>query len=230
MFDYYFDSQEKKVIQTKNIYGLELQKIRHNSHYNSLYDEFINSKSLKIHEDHFTSIVYHEVFPNSPYQGVAWSDIVSDVMLDKEKFYDFCKFYNWLKFDTSLPGFYRYRPLGFGFNSKNLESHPMFRFFKFSLHGRHFYAPILDGSISSSFDDCGDNFIYAMSYYQIWKDIERRRCGEFEDWKMQESIKQKIKQKAKNDINFYWHLRRKNFKFYTLNPSSYVSRYQIRKD
>lgn len=69
-----------------------------------------------------------------------------------------------------------------------------------------------------------------MTHFRIWQDVERNRKAEFEDWKIQEEVKKKIIAKCKSDLSFRWHLRRHNFKFYSLNPKPYVSHYQIKED
>lgn len=227
MYDYKYLSDEKKVDLRKNEYGKELQKIRHNANYINLYTEFRNSRTLKIHEDKYTSLIYQHVFPDSPYNGVQWQDVVNDVMQDDEKFWDFCKVYSLLEFDMKGYAYERYRPLRF--SSKQINPLPG------RLSGYYYHAasgdpdpyhPVLDEFFGSEID-C---YIYAVSYYLIWKDVHNHRLAEFEDWKAAENTKVKIKQRCRDDVSYYWHLRRKGFKFYKLNPQPYVSSYQIRAD
>lgn len=227
LYDYEYLSDEKKVKQTKNQYGYELQKIRHNSHYINLYNEFKNSATIPIHDDKYTSVVYSHVFPDSPYNGIQWQDIVSDITQDDEKFWDFCKIYSLLEFDTRDYGFTRYRPLKF--NSVHFLRHSN------HLIGYYYHSASADSTpgthhLDDFFDNSLDNYIYAVSYYLIWKDIHNLRSADYEDWKAQENTKKKILQRCRNDLSYYWHLRRKGFKFYKLNPSPYVSSYQVRED
>lgn len=229
-FDTSYDSQTKRTTLLKNETGKALQEIRHNVNYLNLYSEFVNSRHIRIHLDDYVSTIYHEVFPSSPYNGVAWSDVVDDVLIDKDKFFDFCKYYSWLEFDLSKPGYYRYRPLRFDSHHPLPAKTKTYDSKVFSFKDCTFHAASLDGSFAEVFDDDIDLYIYAISYFQIWKDVMRYRKAEFEDWKAQEQTKAKIKEKCKSNLSYYWHLRRSNFKFYTLNPKSYVSRYQTRKN
>lgn len=227
MYDYKYLSVEKKVELNKNQYGKELQKIRHNFHYINLYSEFRNSRTLAIHKDAYTSLIYQHVFPDSPYNGVQWQDVVSDVLQDDEKFWDFCKIYSMLEFDTRGFAFERYRPLRY--NSFQFPKH------RNKLTGYYYRAASANpdpytNDIVDFFDDSIDLYIYAVSYYLIWKDVHNHRIAEYEDWKALENTKKKIQQRCRNDLGYYWHLRRKGFPFYKLNPSPYVSHYQIRED
>lgn len=229
-FDRSYSPETKVTTLTKNDTGKDLQKIRHNADYLNLYTEFENSRNLKIHLDDYVSSIYHEVFPSSPYNGVAWSDIVDDVLIDKDKFFDFCKYYKWLEFDLSKPGYYRYRPLRFHQSHDIKAKSKIYDSKYFPLRNFSLHAASLDGSFDDIFDEDIDLYIYAISYYQIWKDVQRYRKAEYEDWKAVEQTKQKIQEKCKSNLSYYWHLRRKDFKFYSLKPKHYVSRYQIRKD
>lgn len=207
----------------KNEFGKELQKIRHNVHYVTLFNEFVNSASTPIHNDVDTQNIVQKVFPDSPYLGVSWYDVVQDVLTDKEKFFDFCKYYDWIEFDCNSTGYYRYRPLRFRsvptydrieeFNPKNSDV--------YTPRGFSFNVASLDRK-HDIFDDSVDLYLYAMSTYQIWKDVTRYRKADFEDWKMRENVKDKILQKMKDDVKFYWHLKRHKFNFSTLKPKPYV--------
>lgn len=227
MYDYKYLSDEKKVELTKNKYGKKLQEIRHNANYINLYTEFINSRTLKIHEDKYTSLLYSHVFPDSPYNGVEWQDVVADVTSDDERFWDFCKIYPLLEFDTRNYGFMRYRPIRF--SSRQFKSVPG-KLVGYYYHGASGDPDPYSNWIHEFYDSDIDLYIYAVSYYLIWKDVHNHRIAEYEDWKSAEKVKEKIKQHCKQDINYYWHLRRKGFKFYSLNPQPYVSSYQIRED
>lgn len=216
----------------KNEYGKQLQINRHNVHYVTLFNDFVNSASLPIHNDEDTQYIVQKVFPDSPYLGVAWYDVVNDVTIDREKFLDFCKYYNWIEFDCNNTQYFRYRPLRW----RTVLSHDQIEDFNpknapwFSLKGFGIHAAELDGR-TDQFDDDVDLFIYAMSEYQIYQDVLRYRQADFEDWKSQENIKEKIKKKAETDIKFYWHLKRHKFNFSTLNPKKYVSsKLQARED
>lgn len=242
MYDSSYDPETKRTSLIKNDYGRELQILQHNADYLNTYAEFELSRNQKIHEDCFVSEIYQAVFPNSPYNGVAWCDIVDDCLIDKDKFFEFCKIYKHLEFDCSLPGYNRYRPLRFykgstipGKRDRVVVPHARsdsstVHLFDYKLRGYTLSCAELDGSFLDIFDDDIDLYVYALSYFQIWKDVERLRKADFEDWKLQEQIKDRVRQRAKNDLSFYWHLRRSNFKFYKLNPSTYVPRYQARKN
>lgn len=221
-----WDPVEKKTILQKNDLALELQKIRHNCHYIQLFDEFVHSVDLPIHKDYYTSMVFNKTFPESPYNGMVWKDIVLDVLQDRSKFFNFCKYYSWLEFDMRDYGFKRYRPRKFysrQFSHRDDE-----------LSG-HYYihssVGLSDCSSLFEFEDSSiDLFIQALSYYIIWKQVGNFRKAELEDFKAQEQVKVKIKERCKSQPSFYWHLKRSGFNFSKLYPSKYVSRYQIAKD
>lgn len=122
MFDWSWNSEMKRQDVIKNEYGKDLQKIRHNVHYVTLYDTFVNSRSIPIHNDNYTNIIVERVIPDSPYLGVSWSDVVDDVLQDKDAFFVFCKFYSWLEFDNSGFGYLRYRPLRYHIVNGSLGS------------------------------------------------------------------------------------------------------------
>lgn len=223
MYNYKWNSEEKKQEVIKNDYGVELQKIRHNANYIHLFGEFKNSRNLKIHEDHYVSMIVQHVFPDSPYLGMEWKDVVHDVLdYDEEPFWDFCKVYSMLEFDMKDYGFMRFRPLKL---TSIYESNRCNTF-----NSYYYHAANCGDSLEDFYDSSIDLYIYALSHYLIWKDVQNRRRSEFEDWKAAEQVKVKIKEKCKRKQSYYWHLRRHGFKFYNLNPSPYVSHYQIKED
>lgn len=216
MFDSHWDSVEKKQSLTRNVDGIELSKIRHNANYVNYYNNFVNSRWYYITSDPVIQVIFNANFPDSPYNGLQWQDIVSDVLLDKEKFMEFLSYRDFLElYDRyQLP---RFNPRYW----KCIVPRPYYSV----SHNFTYYVGRSQSEDSMytfySSDDI-DLYIHATFIFDVWRFLHDYKIADYRDWQMAEDRKKAILEKCNTDINYFLYLKSKNFDFKSLNPSDYV--------
>lgn len=231
MYDYHYDRYEKKVSLRKNTYGSELSEIRHNCHYIQVYSDFVNSRDYNIMDYSLISNLFNDVFPDSPYHGFSWSDIVDDVLLSADDFYDCCRFYDYLNFynikDTfiSVPKIYDYDTLHIGTcnDVSDVFDLPHSKFLVHSLGCYGVHRKVVD---YYKYDVC----VQALWIFRTWKSLVSMRNAHFDDWEQRENQKARLRAELKRNPYKKYYLRRKNFNFSKLNFKAYVPFNFTKKD
>ena len=223
MYDYSFDPIEKKAHLRKNTYGSELSEIRHNCHYIEVFNSFVNSQNYNITDEKFVVEFFHKVFPDSPYNGMQWHDIVNDVLLDSERFYFVCQVYDYLDFSKSdfsvmysVPKIY----------SNRLTPNPLLDYKNYFVCSLGCYGR--DRKFLDYYKY--DLPVQALFMFNIWKKFVALNNAHFDDWFQRENMKARMKSELKRKPALYAYLRRKNFNFNKLNFKAYVPFNQTKKD
>ena len=91
-YDYRWSSEEKKAYRPLNELGKDLAKDRHRKHTCHYVKSFFASRYDKIHLDSSVTEVFNYLYPDSPYNGMKWRDIVFDVMSDYKRFVNYVNY------------------------------------------------------------------------------------------------------------------------------------------
>ena len=90
-YDYEWDSENKKALRPLNEKGKELARIRHNGNYVHYIRSFFASRYQHIELDSQVLDLFNKLYPDSPYNGMMWRDIVFDAMSDFDIFVEYCR-------------------------------------------------------------------------------------------------------------------------------------------
>lgn len=208
MYDYHYNSDTKKVYQPKNSYGAELSDIRHKVHYVQLYHDILVSSSQDIF-DNKVRIWFNSFFPDSPYNGLAWSDIVKDVSLNETDFYEVCKVYDFLDFYTCKQN--RYISVPKVYENSNTK-------YKFVLHNYGCYGSRKHAIAYHKID----LYLHCIFIYNLSKSLKNLRLAHFDDWEQKESNKARLMENLKRKPFLRRYLYHKHFNFSKLKFQPYV--------
>ena len=109
MYNWKWNSESKREEATLTNDGIELARIRANQRYEYYYSLFLLSENQNILDDDKVRHTFYHYYPGSPYARMKWRDVVRDVSLDLDSFYDFCKIKPFLEY--TMPVYNRYGSL-----------------------------------------------------------------------------------------------------------------------
>lgn len=205
MYDYHYDSFTKKSEQIRNSDGHKLQDLRYNRQYVYLFNSFRDSYlSFDFVKSPVLLDIFASVFPDSPYLGMQWKDIVEDVLLREDDFLSVCKVFEFMDFVPVAPGSSFSVPKVYEFNSGIKKYSHVLGCYG---HYRKFF------SYNSNY-----LFVQALSLFKIFKSYEDSKLAVYDDWKQLENEKCRLLEVLKRFPAKRRYLRRKNFDFNKLKP------------
>lgn len=196
-----------KVIQRKNAYGRDLQALRHNTHYVQVYNNILNSRHLNISEDPEVLYVFQKCFPDSPYIGMMWIDVLDDILIDKDWFWHCVELYDYLDF-------VRYDELGYISIPRVYEFNGS-KFFNCCL-GRYFLE-----SRSLPYYKY-DLAFQAIFMFTVYNQLRKSKEAHYDDWEMRENNKARLLYELQKNPRKRNYLKHKKFNFSKLNFNPYV--------
>lgn len=214
-------AHEKKCEQTKTAFGLELQKIRHNSHYEHYLQQFIASRHLDLtHHVCFDKFKY--LFPETDFSSFKWHDLISQCFADRDNFLEFLyhKPFLHISLDSKKSSFEQLKVPAVGvyyldaiFTDLDLLVDPQVHEMR-SLNRN--FSPF------AIFEEYLPNWkFFSMvcllhDIYRLWQKDQSLLYG---NYMMHESAKHRARLKLKRNPQLYRYLIRKKFDFSKLRPS-----------
>lgn len=212
MYDYSYNCLDKKSSLIKNADGAALAQLRHNRRYVQLYNDILNSRNLNILTDEVRE-KFKTVYPDSPYNGVSWCDIVDDISIDSGYLFEFCKIYDYFEFKPYRPNSFISIPVVF-------EAPNGYKYLKnsYSMYG-------VDAQYIPYYKV--DLFLHAFFIYSLSLQLQNLRNAHFDDWQQNEACKARLLYELQHNPQKRSYLRRKHFDFNKLKFKPYVPLNQI---
>lgn len=217
-YDCHYDSDTRITKLVKNKRGRELDEIRHNADYIHYFDIFKLSYS-SFGYDQEVMDVFHSVYPDSPYNGLYWSDIVRDVLSREDDFKSFLYYRPFLHSNVHL--------------SRNLGFYKRLTFTRYFSPSHYFpyYISVDPKTGKRMFFDASDVdlFVQASFLFDLYNLFTDKRLNVYDCWQASEQRKLRMRNDLVNHPGKRMYLVRKNFNFSSLNPQKfidYVSHYQ----
>lgn len=222
MYNYHWDSVEKKANLWRNDDGKELQRIRHNCHYIYYRDKFMASRNNGLCNYPIVHELFNKYFPDSPYNGLLWHDIYDDVIKNKY-LHSYFRLKDYFEF-----GKYK---VGSSFFDKQVFS--LIPSASVDKYGNKYYkVSSVDEDVESEFFYISDEYINrcieACFIFDLYCLLSNLSKADYLDWVAREDRKTHMRDKLKRFPNYRYYLLRKKFNFSSLNPSTYVSQYPLK--
>lgn len=221
-YNYSWDPVEKKASLIRNETGFELLMNRHNDHYIYYREKFLSSRGYGLCNFPFIHEMLQKYFPDSPYNGCMWSDIFDDVV--SSPFFD-----NYIRYKDYLC-YGRWQKDSTPFEKSIMSLIPVPELDDFG--NKYYRCSSVDTeneSISFYLSDFDYNrCIEACFIFDLYNMVVSFDKSMYLDWKTKEDRKAHMRDKIKNNPQYYHYLRRKNFKFNSLTSKNYVSRSVLR--
>ena len=222
MYDYHWDSFEKKANLWRNEDGKELQRIRHNSHYEYYLKNFKASRGFGLCNFPVIHQIFNRYFPDSPYNGCMWKDIFDDV-IDHPYLEEYIRYKDYFEFKM-------YRPGASVLDKCIMSLVPTSQCDKFA--NKYYLVSSADYDIESDkryiSAEYIDRCIEACFIFDLYNVLIKDSQSDFLDWQSKEDRKAHTRDKIKRNPQYRNYLLRKGFKFSKLNPSNYVSHSLLR--
>lgn len=222
MYDYHWDSVDKKAALWRNDDGRELQKIRHNVHYIRLKEQFLASRNYGITNFPLVHELLYKYFPNSPYNGCQWQDVYDDI-IEHPLLDQYLRYKDYFTFDKWKPDATRFEKSIFSLIPVAECDNRANRYFKvasadFGVESESRYI------LAERIDRC----VEALFMYDCFNVIMSYSKADYTDWQSREDFKSHMRQKIQKNPRYRYYLLRNKFKFSQLNSSNYVPHNPLR--
>ena len=162
---------------------------------------------MKISEDPEVLYIFNKCFPDSPYNGMMWHDVLDDIFIDKDWFWHCVELYDYLDF-------VRYDELGY-ISIPRVYEHSGSMFFRCCLGSYN-----LDGRFLPYYKyDLPFQVIFMFSVYN---QLRKQKEAHYDDWEMRENNKARLLYELQKNPQKRNYLKRKHFNFSKLNFNPYV--------